>query len=150
MDDNHNDNGSKLDVPNLIPWKDNGVVEDKEEEKKLKDHIISELNSLDDSCKSLYGNIRSMALEGSQYGDGRCMSAICTSRRQDFNTSKNCESLIATGGWSGSIKLWDGSSSAMNLLSTKAMAHEDRIMGIAMASFNDNGISNADNCSGSN
>jgi len=125
---------SKLGIPSLIPWND--ADEETEED------IISELNDLDDNCRILYNKLRNTALEGSQYGDGRPLSAICASRTYSDISSKykNCESLIATGGWSGSIKLWDGSSSALNLLSTRMMAHEDRIMGIAMRPF-DNDIS---------
>jgi len=40
--------------------------------------------------------------------------------------------LVATGSWSGTIKLWNGSSQELNLVSQKTMAHEDRIMGIAL------------------
>lgn len=48
-----------------------------------------------------------------------------------------------TGGWSGNIKLWDGSSPALDILSTKNMAHEDRIMGVAI---HDNFDNNSDHC----
>lgn len=37
--------------------------------------------------------------------------------------------LVATGSWSGTIKLWDAS---LNRVSERTLAHEDRIMGIAL------------------
>mmetsp|Transcript_28734 Transcript_28734/g.33382 ORF Transcript_28734/g.33382 Transcript_28734/m.33382 type:complete len:534 (-) Transcript_28734:658-2259(-) len=88
--------------------------------------VLKELDELDNSCISRYRTLKNMALEGSQYGDGRPLSAI--SSLQDRKSGN----LIVTGGWSGSIKLWDGFSSSLELLATKSMAHEDRIMGIAM------------------
>jgi len=95
--------------------------------------ILGALDELDDTCHKTYETLRNTALEGSQYGgDSRPLSAICTSKLCPYNDWRHQSSLIATGGWSGNIKLWDGSSSALDLLSTKLMAHEDRIMGIAM------------------
>jgi U4/U6 small nuclear ribonucleoprotein PRP4 len=96
--------------------------------------IFEELDTLDSQCLDRYKKIQNMALEGSQYGDGRPLSAIATMKRYDNSTtsSTNDKCLVVTGGWSGGIKVWDGSSSAMNLLATKDIAHEDRIMGIAM------------------
>ena len=99
--------------------------------------VMKELDELDDSCQKQYDAIQSMALEGSQYGDQRPLSAIATCRYSNNNIDKshsdsNSNSLIVTGGWAGSIKLWDGSTPALDLLSTKSTAHEDRIMSIAM------------------
>jgi len=91
--------------------------------------ILKELDDLDTSCQERYNKIKSMALEGSQYGDGRPLSAIATARQPTASTNP-C--LIATGGWSGSINLWNGSSSALDLVSTKLQAHEDRIISVAM------------------
>lgn len=95
--------------------------------------ISKEIQELNDSCQNRYNHIKELALEGSQYGDGRPLSAIATGR-QPFASKHPC--LVATGGWTGSIKLWNGSSSALDLLCTKAMAHEDRIMSVAMYQSN--------------
>ena len=91
--------------------------------------IIKDLDCLNDSCQKRYNSIKEMALEGSQYGDGRPLSAIATGRQPGVSIDP-C--LVVTGGWTGSIKLWNGSSSALNLLATKETAHEDRIMSISM------------------
>eukprot|EP00979_Chaetoceros_neogracilis_P003685 scaffold654_cov253-Chaetoceros_neogracile.AAC.9 len=91
--------------------------------------VIKDLDHLNDCCQERYNCIKEMALEGSQYGDGRPLSAIATGRQPNVSTDP-C--LIATGGWTGGIKLWNGSSSALELLSTKQTAHEDRIMSVAM------------------
>mmetsp|Transcript_1489 Transcript_1489/g.2713 ORF Transcript_1489/g.2713 Transcript_1489/m.2713 type:complete len:537 (+) Transcript_1489:110-1720(+) len=91
--------------------------------------LLKDLEDLNKCCQDRYNRIKDITLEGSQYGDGRPLSAIATGRQPGLSTDP-C--LVATGGWTGSIKLWNGSSSALNLLSTKLMAHEDRIMGIAM------------------
>ena len=85
-------------------------------------------------CQQMCNGIRSsgISLEGSQYGDGRPLSAITAV------LNNNNKALIATGGWSGSIKLWHGES--LDLMCTVLMAHEDRIMGIdACTSSNYNG-----------
>jgi U4/U6 small nuclear ribonucleoprotein PRP4 len=94
--------------------------------------ILEELDTLDSQCLDRYKKIKNMALEGSQYGDGRPLSAIATVKQWDSHNPTNDKCVVVTGGWSGSIKVWDGSYSAMNLLTTKDVAHEDRIMGIAM------------------
>ena len=91
--------------------------------------IIKDLDDLNDCCQKRYDCIKDMALEGSQYGDGRPLSAIATGRQPNISTDP-C--LVATAGWNGGIKLWNGSSSALELLSTKQTAHEDRIMSVAM------------------
>lgn len=91
--------------------------------------VLKGLEDLNKCCQDRYNRIKNITLEGSQYGDGRPLSAIATGRQPGVSTDP-C--LVATGGWTGSIKLWNGSSSALDLLSTKLMAHEDRIMGIAM------------------
>ena len=73
-----------------------------------------------------YKSLRNFGLEGSQYGDARPISSIATARTPVANVP-----LVATGSWSGTIKLWDGSSSELQLVGQATMAHEDRIMGIA-------------------
>ena len=96
-------------------------------ENEKKDEDMAEVNRLDDECAKLYKSVRNIALEGSQYGDTRALSAICTSRSKVAGVP-----LIATVSWSGTIKLWDGSSPQLDLLSEKAMAHEDRVMNVAI------------------
>lgn len=93
-----------------------GNVEESEDE--------AEVSRLDDECTKLYKSLRNMGLEGSQYGDGRALSAICT-----FNLDG--AQLVATGSWSATIKIWDGSSPQLDLVGTSTLVHEDRIMGIA-------------------
>ena len=84
-----------------------------------------ELEKLDQSCVKTYKSLREMALEGSQYVDTRAVSCICA---QDVDTIP----LIATAGWTGSLHLWDGSSSILNKVGEEKQCHEDRIMGLAM------------------
>ena len=105
------------------PVDENGELIDEET-------VIKELTEEDESCGRLYQSLRGIALEGSQYGDSRPFSALATARNSK-STSSESNQLIATGGWSGSIKLWNGNSE-LDLVAQKGMAHEDRIMGIAM------------------
>mmetsp|Transcript_5833 Transcript_5833/g.10123 ORF Transcript_5833/g.10123 Transcript_5833/m.10123 type:complete len:538 (-) Transcript_5833:219-1832(-) len=86
-----------------------------------------EVTRIEDECLKTYKTIKNIGLEGSQYGDGRPISAIATSHHTIGGIP-----MIATGSWSGTIKLWDGSSPELDLLSQKTLAHEDRIMGIAL------------------
>lgn len=65
-----------------------------------------------------------MGAEGSQYGDPRPLSCIATSKNGILGAP-----FVATGSWSGTIKLWDYS---LNRVAEAALAHEDRIMGIAL------------------
>ncbi len=94
------------------------------------EEAVKELEDMDANFLQLQKTVRNVALEGSQYGDPRPLSAISTLRKSDLLSNDTVRSVVVTGGWSGSIKLWDGSSSALDLLSTKNMAHEDRIVGI--------------------
>ena len=73
-------------------------------------------------CRALFQHSAQLCLEGSQYGDTRPMSALC---------SFPMHNLVITGGWSGAIKVWDASTASIGLRSTKLMAHQDRIMGIS-------------------
>mmetsp|Transcript_18109 Transcript_18109/g.25521 ORF Transcript_18109/g.25521 Transcript_18109/m.25521 type:complete len:523 (-) Transcript_18109:59-1627(-) len=82
---------------------------------------MSEVERLDNECTKLFKSLGNMTLEGSQYGGPRPLSAVCTSG-----------TMIATAGWDGAVKLWDGSSPQLDLLGSKSMGHEDRITGIAM------------------
>jgi U4/U6 small nuclear ribonucleoprotein PRP4 len=67
-------------------------------------------------------------LEGSQYGDSRALSCICHQKVSSDTT------IVATGSWTGSLKLWDGDSPVLSKLAEKTLCHEDRIMGIAIQS----------------
>jgi U4/U6 small nuclear ribonucleoprotein PRP4 len=95
----------------------------------IKEEEYAEVNLMDTNCLKKYKTLRSYGLEGSQYGDARPISSIGTSRDLVGGIP-----LVATGSWSGTIKLWDGSSPELNLVGEKTMAHEDRIMGIALQS----------------
>jgi U4/U6 small nuclear ribonucleoprotein PRP4 len=103
------------------------VVPSNPAEREPEDELVAQVNRMDDDCTKLYKSVRNMALEGSQYGDTRALSAICTSPSNVAGVP-----LIATGSWSGTIKIWDGSSPRLDMLSEKTMAHEDRIMNIAL------------------
>jgi U4/U6 small nuclear ribonucleoprotein PRP4 len=87
----------------------------------------AEVTRLDDACLKTYKTLRSVGLEGSQYGDARPISCIGTTYQNVADLP-----LVATGSWSGTIKLWDGSSPELNLVAQKTLAHEDRIMGLAL------------------
>lgn len=87
----------------------------------------AEVCRIEDECLQTYKSIKSIGLEGSQYADARPVSSIVTSRHRVGNIP-----LVATGSWSGTIKLWDGSSPELQLVSHANMAHEDRIMGITL------------------
>ena len=83
------------------------------------------LSRLDRNCLKLYKKLRRTALEGSQYGDSRALSSICSERVGGIP-------LVATASWTGSLHLWDGSTPMLHSLQKKTLCHEDRIMGIAM------------------
>lgn len=117
--------GSKRKRSLLVP--SDAVVPADPAETEKEDECVAEVNVLNDKCAKLYKTVRNMALEGSQYGDTRALSAICTSRSKVMGVP-----LIATGSWSGTVKLWDGSSPQLDMVSEKKMAHEDRIMNIAI------------------
>ena len=97
------------------------------------------MERLDSAALSLHKSLRGLRLEGSQYSDNRPLSAVCTSALPpgyapaaggaSGTTNPN---LVATGGWSGSVRLWDGNSPTLENLATKERGHEDRITGIAM------------------
>eukprot|EP00536_Pseudo-nitzschia_multiseries_P002543 jgi/Psemu1/235790/estExt_Genewise1.C_340077 len=83
-----------------------------------------EVTRIDDECLNMFKTIKKMGAEGSQYGDPRPLSCMAT-----LNSRAQGTPLIATGSWSGTIKLWDAS---LNSVAEKTLAHEDRIMGIAL------------------
>ncbi|KAL3808350.1 hypothetical protein ACHAXA_007634 [Cyclostephanos tholiformis] len=113
------------------------------------------VKKLDEDCERMYKSIRNHALEGSQYGDVRPLSAVCTSSvssgRGDIDDSTKAPKLIATGGWSGGIKIWNGGddhcigsngedpttpgTAPLDLMGAKNVVHEDRIMSIAMRPY---------------
>jgi len=109
------------------------------------------VKKLDDSCEEIYKTVRNQALEGSQYGDVRPLSAVCTSSVSSDVTGARTPKLIATGGWSGGIKIWNGGddhfpstshngdvlsdAAPLDLLGAKNIVHEDRIMSIAMQPY---------------
>lgn len=97
------------------------------EDESIKAEEYVEVDRMDEACLKSYKTLRSYGLEGSQYGDGRPISSIGTARDLIHGIP-----LVSTGSWSGTIKLWDGSSPELNLVGEKTMAHEDRIMGIAL------------------
>ncbi|VEU35636.1 unnamed protein product [Pseudo-nitzschia multistriata] len=80
---------------------------------------------IETDCLSLYRSVRKMGAEGSQYGDPRPLSCIAS---VFAGTGGNPNPLVATGSWSGTIKLWDAS---LHQAAERTLAHEDRIMGIA-------------------
>ncbi len=86
-----------------------------------------EVSRLDEECTKTYKALRNIGLEGSQYGDARPISSIASSHFPVAGVP-----LVVTGSWSGTIKLWDGSSPELTLVGEKTMAHEDRIMGMAI------------------
>jgi U4/U6 small nuclear ribonucleoprotein PRP4 len=90
----------------------------------------TEVDVLDESCHKMYQSIRMMALQGSQYGDSRVVSCISAQTLDGIP-------VVATGGWTGSVQLWDGSSSALEILGGKTMCHEDRIMGLDTMKVNE-------------
>jgi U4/U6 small nuclear ribonucleoprotein PRP4 len=85
-------------------------------------HVITQI---DNSCENMYKSLRKVTLEGSQYGDARALSAITT-----FVSPHDSTPLVATASWSATIKLWDASE--LRSVGTTELAHEDRIMGIAI------------------
>ena len=112
------------------------------------------VKKLDETCETIHESVRNLSLEGSQYGDVRPLSAVCTSSvsaaGSDFASVK-MPKLIATGGWSGGIKIWNGGddhrigpnggdspipgAAPLDLLGAKNIVHEDRIMSIAMSPY---------------
>ena len=113
--------------------------------------IRIELNNLDDKCRILYKSISNLGLHGSQYGDSRPLSSVCTFRSGVVGAT-GCygggggESLVATGGWTGSVRLWSGyngsnnstsststSTSPLEPMSEAVQGHDDRITGLAVS-----------------
>ena len=98
-------------------------VDDRNE--NIDDSNYIDVTQIDDECLKLYKTIKKMGAEGSQYGDPRPLSCIATSS----GSGSLLQPIVATGSWSGTIKLWD---SSLNCVSDVTLAHEDRIMGIAL------------------
>jgi U4/U6 small nuclear ribonucleoprotein PRP4 len=93
------------------------------------DVATMQLERIDQNYVKTYKSLRQMSLEGSQYGDSRSVSCICT---QNLSDGQRNHPLIATASWTGNIQLWDGSAPSLNKVGEKLSCHEDRIMGIAM------------------
>jgi U4/U6 small nuclear ribonucleoprotein PRP4 len=91
-----------------------------------------ELESINIKCIQTYKSLRQMTLEGSQYGDSRALSCICTTQN---NVLLDGSKIIATGSWTGNVQLWDGSggkNTSLTKIGERLCCHEDRIMGMAM------------------
>lgn len=102
-----------------------------DEETEVDTSEYAEVTRLDEECRKIYKSFKKMGLEGSQYGDRRPISSIGTADSRVSGVP-----LITTGSWSGTIKLWDGSTPELNLIGEQTMAHEDRIMGMALLPSN--------------
>ena len=89
--------------------------------------VYADMDRIDNECMELYKTLRKVGLEGSQYGDTRPISSIGTSFQKVAGVP-----LVATGSWNKTIKLWDGSTPELSLVGHADMAHEDRIMGMAV------------------
>ncbi|GAX25393.1 U4/U6 small nuclear ribonucleoprotein PRP4 [Fistulifera solaris] len=107
----------------LIQRKRNKFVSDEEQKQHAEDESV--LSQLDAKCIKLCKQLRQAGLSGSQYGDSRALSSICTQLVAGVP-------LVVTASWSAAIHLWDGRSSAMEPLGQKTLCHEDRIMGLSM------------------
>lgn len=90
--------------------------------------------TLDQSCCTMYQSLQNATLAGSQYGDVRPLSALCT-----YNNNAGGSSVL-TASWSATLQWWDGSSPTLDLLGRQRQAHEDRIMGVALQTNNNNKI----------
>lgn len=100
------------------------LIQTKDEKSNVDDSDCIDVTRIDEDCLKLYKTVKRMGAEGSQYGDPRPLSCIATS-----NYGIDGNPIVATGSWSGTIKLWDPS---LNRISEVTLAHEDRIMGIAL------------------
>jgi U4/U6 small nuclear ribonucleoprotein PRP4 len=87
------------------------------------------LKEQDQNCGTLFEHAKRVGLEGSQFGDPRSLSCVCALPPLSGAT-KNSHALVATGGWSGTLKVWDAAK-GLGLKASKPLAHQDRIMGIA-------------------
>lgn len=114
------------------------VVPSNPAENEKQDACIAEVDVLNEVCAKLYKSVRNLALEGSQYGDTRALSAICTSRSNVAGVP-----LVVTGSWSGTIKVWNGGSAELDLITEKTMAHEDRIMNVAIRTSEEKNVDSA-------
>jgi U4/U6 small nuclear ribonucleoprotein PRP4 len=85
-----------------------------------------ELTLLDQECLVAYKKIRKLTLQGSQYGDSRLLSSMCSA------TVCGCP-MVVTGSWTGSLHLWDASSPVLQRMGHQTMCHLDRIMDVAIA-----------------
>jgi len=146
MDDEDND----TQIDDTTDDDDSDTSEESTNNKRANNHhhqkipIRIELNNLDDKCRILYKSISNLGLHGSQYGDSRPLSSVCTFRSAVGATGYGVgESLVATGGWTGSVRLWSGyngsnstsstSTSPLEPMSEAVQGHDDRITGLAVS-----------------
>lgn len=111
--------------------------------------VLQQLQSIDRDCRRACRTARQWTLEGSQYGDARSLSCIATCNVPGGGggaATTGATPLVATGSWTGTLQLWDGSSPALSSLGQRTLCHEDRIMGLAMipnSNSNNNNNSNS-------
>jgi len=86
--------------------------------------LMKECLRQDNVCQDILKQAKEICLEGSQFGDSRSLSCVCS-----LNFSQNSR-MVASGGWSGAVKIWD-TSVGLGLKAARPLAHQDRIMGIA-------------------
>lgn len=80
------------------------------------------LKQEDNKCRHLFRHAAQVCLEGSQYGDTRPISAVCSIDNNFF----------VSASWNALIQIWNiDSKKNITVHSTKTTAHHDRIMGIA-------------------
>ena len=80
------------------------------------------LKEEDNKCRHLFRHAAQVCLEGSQYGDTRPISAVCSIDNNFF----------VSASWNALIQIWNiDSKKNITVHSTKTTAHHDRIMGIA-------------------
>jgi U4/U6 small nuclear ribonucleoprotein PRP4 len=100
-------------------------------DEKENDQGVQQLEQMDRQCAAVYKSMRKMTLEGSQYGDSRSLSCIVS------QTVDNMP-VVATGSWTGTLHLWDGTTPVLNKVGERTKCHEDRIMGIDMQTMDEN------------
>ena len=79
------------------------------------------VGALDEAASSTFAKLRSLALAQSQAADARPVASVRSAPTQN---------LVCTGGWSGSVKIWDAAKCEC-IKSVKA--HADRCTGVSWA-----------------
>lgn len=117
------------------------------------------LDDINESCRHIYQSSKKLALEASQYGDRRALSALsCT----NYCHNNNSVPIIVTASWTSNMHVWnsrattaggwnkDGADEAettapdrlppLSNIGLKTQCHEDRIVGLdVLASTSGNG-----------